>query len=303
MQTSIAEGFEKTYGIPVEIIGLNPGQLLESVRMESQTGAVAADFVFSGITVPISVKAMGAAQPVGVTLPEAEAEGVWRVHPYDLDSDKVVIVLYRDFSPNLLINTNLVKPGEEPQSWFDLLEPKWKGQIAIRDPRLPGPGSEGLTGAMDLGEDYWRKMAQQDVVLVPSSGRHIDMIALGEIALDVFPSHTRGEAAMNAGAPLRFIHLKEGSSITTKGPAILKDAPHPNAALVFLNWLMSREGQIAISKPQGRITIRTDIEEDWINIPEFRPGAAHKAFSRYESTEELFNEVREFATRIFGELK
>ncbi len=108
---------------------------------------------------------------------------------------------------------------------------------------------------------------------------------------------------MNAGAPLRFIHLKEGSSITTKGPAILKDAPHPNAALVFLNWLMSREGQIAISKPQGRITIRTDIEEDWINIPEFRPGAAHKAFSRYESTEELFNEVREFATRIFGELK
>lgn len=300
VQVAIQEGFTREYGIRVDAIGTDPSPTVEKVRMEQQIGMPIVDLVIHGITIPSQLKEMGYTVSPSVTLPETEKKGIWKMHPYGADSTKEVTVLVREIHPSIAINTQLVKPQNEPKSYQDLLDPRWKGQMVMTDPRVPGPGGMGFFAAMELGEGYWKKLAQQNVWLERKSGRAVDMLALGEKAILIYPSTTRAEVAIEAGASLKFIHMKEGSHSSTKGASLIKNAPHPHAAMVLLNWLVTRDGQIAIAKAAGQDTLRTDINPDWIKIPAFQPGAALSAFSRERITAEHVRETEKFADAIFG---
>ncbi len=172
-------------------------------------------------------------------------------------------------------NTNLVDP-KEIKSFWDLVDDKWKGKIVIRDPRGGGPGG----GAMrflyhnpQLGPKFIRRLfGEMNITLTRSERQATDWLAIGKYPICFF---CRGiELAARQGLPVNeFGLMKEGAGITSKGGIVsfIDRAPHPNAAKVFINWLLSREGQMAYMKrikaAEGRAadSLRMDVPKDGVS--------------------------------------
>ncbi|MBM2831435.1 MAG: Extracellular solute-binding protein [Dehalococcoidia bacterium] len=121
-------------------------------------------------------------------------------------------------------------------------------------------------------------------------------------AVAIFPPFgTRLVDAIRAGAPVQIVHLKEGTPDFLYGVSLIKNAPHPNAAMVFLNWLLSKGGQATAGKALENYVVRKDVVEDWFKVAELRPGA----FSWLEPSPSLDLQIpkkgADFAKKIFGE--
>ena len=141
----------------------------------------------------------------------------------------------------LIYNTAKVKPEDAPKSWNDLIDPKWRGQVSVGH-----PGFSGFVGAWAIemknlyGEGWFKKLAANkpqvgrsiiDTVTTLTSGERL--IAAGPINL----------AAMGAakGNPLGVVAPKEGVVLMSSPSAIMANAPHPNAAKLFMEFLIGGE--------------------------------------------------------------
>ncbi|MFC1968410.1 ABC transporter substrate-binding protein [Chloroflexota bacterium] len=250
VSTAIKEGFSKAYGINAEVVGGKPGELFERIKVESRAGSIAGDIIiFTGVANFLPIVEEGMVVAPAVEVPAAMEKGIWRVEPYGFDPQKMIATVNNSLIPSLLVNTDLIKK-DEITSWYDLLDPKWKGNMVMEDPRFPGSGNATLAAFTSLGEDFWTKLAAQDILMLRRMAV-IDAIVHGEKLLAIGPSSTRPMAAINAGAPVKLIHLKEGTPSADKGAVLVKDAPHPNAALVLLHWMLTKEGQVAINTALG----------------------------------------------------
>ena len=145
-------------------------------------------------------------------------------------------------------NTDIVPKGAEPRTWDDLLDPRWKGRMAWNN-QIPTAGAAGFVGLVltelgdDKGLDYLRKLRAQNVTPVAAAARQIvDQLIAGEyaLALQIFNHHTVISAAQ--GAPADWIPMNPAFEYPSPA-ALAKDAPHPNAARLFLDFLVSPEGQ------------------------------------------------------------
>lgn len=262
------------YGIKLETVGGSGGELELKIQTEQRAKAYTADLLMSGWTNVVSMAEAGQGQPVAVALPSLAEKGVWKVEPDKYDPAKTVFVYGTGLTPSLIINTDLVRPSDV-QSWQDLLDPKWRDKIVMTDGRGgSGPGAGGLWAAkVQLGEDYWKKFAAQRPFLTANAELPVQQVSYGERPIAIFPNFLRVVRAAKAGAPIKIIHLKEGTQYYVAGIGFVKNAPHPNASLVLLNWLFTREGQIATAKATGLYTIRKDISETWLGIPELNPSS------------------------------
>lgn len=158
-------------------------------------------------------------------------------------------------SDNLWYNTELLKP-EEIRSYDDLLQPKWKGKIGLLDPRNPGAGHSTWTFFwMIKGEDYLKKLVQQDLLISTNQRQIADALAKGKLSLTIGISYYTLEPFIKAGLPVKALPLPKEGTHTSNGSGtitILKNPPHPNTTKVFVNWLLSREGQEIFGKRWGR---------------------------------------------------
>lgn len=256
---AIVKAFEDKYGIKVELL-TGPGSvLIERIKSEKAAGKNAADIFDSAASL------LGAAKNQGLTasvadLPALAQKDVWFVNPV-VDSGANVISV----SPSVVtpyVNTRLVKPEEEPKSYKDLLLPKWKGKIAIGTPSIVQIFNYVYMARAGLGldEDFWRELGKQDLQIAPGLRETDALVVKGEAAIE-FPGTTSTLAPLVLqGAPIKAIAMREGV-VVSQGPAftVLKDAPHPNAARLFVNWLLTPEGQDVMSKSRGVESIRKDV--------------------------------------------
>lgn len=218
---------------------------------------------------------------------------------------------YRDpdgywVSPNRFVltpgfNTSLVPQAQRPKSYDDLLAPYWKGKIAIKPNDLSG--ASGFVGNIltsmgeDKGMEYLRKLSKQDIKIVNASARAIlDQVIGGEyaMALQIFNHH----AAISAkkGAPVDWLRLNP-ATVTPDLLALTQGGPHPNAALLFVEFLTSKEGQLIFQKAQYLPT-RADVPPLVENlIPEkggfaanvLSPGIVDKQYDHWDAVaKELF---------------
>lgn len=301
IQQAVREGFSKRYGITVEVVTARGAEQREKIQAEQRSGAYITDVIYGGSTVVFDIKTWGFTTPLTTALPSLQDKTVFRIDPSSIDPEKHAFVVDRTVSADLMINTRLVKDGEIT-SWKDLLDPKWKGKIVMSDPRTPGSGGMGMAGAKELGEEYWMQMAAQKPLLERRMEMVITRVATGEMPLAIFPPKTDFFEAFKAGAPLKMVHLKEGSHLSTYSVAIVKNAPHHNVALLLLDWLLSQDGQTTINRAAGTFSLRKDINEDWITIPEFRYGAWQKTFERASITTQDQRDAISFAEKNFGKL-
>jgi ABC-type Fe3+ transport system substrate-binding protein len=145
-------------------------------------------------------------------------------------------------------NTNLVKPEEVPKTYEDLLDPKWKGKIAWTYDLTPG-GPPGFvhnilsTMGQEKGMAYLRTFAEQQPVTIPGAQRVVlDHVISGEYPLCVMILNYHAAISMKAGAPVQW--LKMEPVLQTMGlVSITGNPPHPNAARLMVEFMLSEEGQ------------------------------------------------------------
>jgi len=208
-------------------------------------------------------------------LPEVVDESKWYEGHVYTDPEKTYILRYLSVAEQQLgLNTNLIRDQKkEFNSYWDLLNPKWKGKIVARDVRTAGPGNGNMLfwyHNAQLGPTFLRRVfGEMDLTLTRYSRQATDWLAQGKFVICFFCSEDV-EIGKRQGLPIDSmdVNWKEGSGLVSQSGnlAVLKNAPHPNAAKVFINWLLSREGQIelqrVLAKVQPAESRRNDIPKD-----------------------------------------
>jgi len=156
-------------------------------------------------------------------------------------------------------NTKLISPAEVPKNYLDLLDPKWKGQMCIPG---SGTGVNFILNIMDsegLGRSFIEQLIRQNVSVQNVSGAALaGMVVSGEVPLSpsIWDSNVRRSKAK--GAPIEWRPLEPVfASVSYAG--IAANAPHPHAAILLQDYLLSKEGQQFLGKG-GLHSGRVDIE-------------------------------------------
>jgi iron(III) transport system substrate-binding protein len=139
----------------------------------------------------------------------------------------------------LVYNTDKVRAEEAPRSRTDLLDPKWRGQIALPHPAFSGCAGVWALGVRKLyGWTYFEKLAKNNPRIGRSFGDPVTLMTAGECkvgpgpAINAFPAAERGN-------PIGIVYPSDGCSVCVSPSAIPASAPHPNAARLFLEWMLS----------------------------------------------------------------
>jgi ABC-type Fe3+ transport system substrate-binding protein len=257
-------------------------ELSQRVMSERRAEKFAVDLYISGNISPLTVfhraKILEPVKPL-LLLPEVVDTAAWYEgkHHYDDPENRYIFVFEgTPRSGEITYNTKLVNPTEI-KSYWDLLSPKWKGKIVSVDPLVSGPISAAhifFYKQPDLGAEFLRRFhADTDIAIVRSNEQMLDWLSAGKYAFGVGARDV--DTAMMQGLPLmQFLpgSLKEGSSVTAYNGTLsyFNRAPHPNAAKVAANWLLSREGQTAwldSNQKTGGLydSLREDISKEKVN--------------------------------------
>lgn len=272
-RADLAKAFKNKYGIDIEWIVGRGGEIGVKIIREKRAGIFTGDLIITGNTTILTVlKPEGVLLPLEplFLLPEVRDTSKWWRGKYpfaDKDGTNLSFLLYPQ--QDLSRNTNLVKP-DEIRSWFDILNPKWKGKIIMEDPTVSGSTGRWVrvTGDFipELGWDYQRQLARQEPPLLRDQRLLAEWLAQGKYSILVGPD-TQIREIMKLGAPLGFIRAEEGAFISSGfgTVAVFNQAPHRNGAQVFLNWLLSKEGQEIVAVSQGKQSARIDVRTDFLD--------------------------------------
>lgn len=259
--------FEKKYpGIKVNPVTGLQNDLLVKLLGEARAGGTQAD-VFHGSTVaPLKdanllqhyVPQEAAAYPKNYKDPD----GFWTAE-------------FVYFSA-AAINTDLVKPGDAPKTFKDLLDPKWKGKIAWPATLTPG-GPPGFIGGVLLGmgeaegRAFLDRLATQKIVNVAANQRVVmDQVIAGEYPLSLATYSHHAVISAKAGAPVQWLKLEPLTSFLDV-IALMKSAPHPNAGKLFIEFILSEEGQKVVAAA-NYIPARPDVPA---STPTLKPDAGN----------------------------
>lgn len=284
-QTSaLLNGFQRAYGIDLEFVSGRGGELREKLFRERRANIFLSDLFLMGASGTIAdIKPAGILEPVEpqLVLPEVVDQKVWygnnRIY---MDKERTFVLAFCFFPyADMVVNNDLVKPGEI-KSYTDLLNPKWKGKIIINDPSTTGPGQTwfAMVSLSSLGLDYMKAVAAQEPVIIRDLRQQTEWVARGKYAVLVGAHHGATAEFMKAGAPIRYVLTTVGgyAGSGTGSIALINKAPHPNAAKVFINWLLTREGQTVYSKAFLIQSARLDVPTDHLDSVNIRqPGAAY----------------------------
>jgi iron(III) transport system substrate-binding protein len=159
-------------------------------------------------------------------------------------------------------NTNLVDAKDAPTGYTDLLDPKWKGKLVKAHPSYSGTSLTGTYAITKLlGWDYLEKLSKQGVQQLQSTTAPPKSIASGERAVMVDGNEYNMFIEIDAKSPVKIIYPKEGTPFVTAPTAIFAEAPHPNAARVFQNFLYTAKTQQLAVDAGGTRSVHPDVKD------------------------------------------
>jgi ABC-type Fe3+ transport system substrate-binding protein len=233
------DAFQKRYGIRVSFIRADSIELAVRMTNEAQAGRLQAD-VFDGTSTAPAIKRAGLALK---WLPDRARQ--WPAEYRDAEEYWVATNIYVHTPA---YNTNLVPKGSEPRAFKDLLDPKWKGRMAWAT-HATSSGALGFIGTVlaEMGEApgkaYLRELARQDIIQLGGSARTVvDQSIAGEypVVLQIF--NHQPVISARRGAPIDWIPMSPAMAVLCVA-GVTKDAPHPNAGKLLVDFLVSDEGQ------------------------------------------------------------
>jgi iron(III) transport system substrate-binding protein len=267
----LIDAFEKKYGIKVEQTAARPSRMLSRIRTEQKNNLYQWDIWMAATSNMTNIASpAGMLQPLDklLVLPEVKDMSNWRSPTY-VYGDKAhgVFTFQNSVTRSLFRNTDVAK-GVEIKGFDDLLNPAFKGKIAMRDASRPNAALFVLALMQDRkGPEFATRFIKE---MKPTTY---------EDPLQIFNSLVRGGSAITIGAREQELSrcLLDGgcknikslpgfSYVLSWGVSVFKNAPHQAAATVFLNWLLSKEGQQvfvdswAEFNKDGAVSMRKDVK-------------------------------------------
>ena len=250
----IATAFEKKYGIRVNVFGLRASELRERVRTEYFAGRTLGDVTNTSPNQTRqfaeedgTIDAFGSLPSLPRVRPEIQA--LWAAREIHVP----IFGLYYA----ILVNTRLAP--DPPGTFADLLDPKWKGKILADDFRPTGGGHSFFsTTYVAFGHDYHEKLQGNNITFTRDQRESERRVARGEYAL--YMPFLLTDYLSLQGLPVKAVVLAEGVTLTPYSAGLVKKAPHPNAARLLIDFMLSDEAQ-AIYAGEGLIPVVTGLND------------------------------------------
>lgn len=301
VRQALQSSFKDKYGIFPEIVTLRSGEMAAKFISERRSGIFTVDVYIGGNTTALAqLKPQGILDPLepALILPEVIDPKLWYENKlWWLDAARTTLMFLGYPVPNLARNTNLVR-AEEIKSYRDLLDPRWKGKIIMNNPTIGGTGSKGFSVIAFhlLNLDFWKEFARQEPLILNDQRQQVEWVVQGKYLVVFFPQSGVITEFKKAGAPILEFIPEEGTYLTAGSGnlAVINRAPHPSTARLFINWLLSREGQKVFSQAFGRQSLRLDVTTEGLDPVALRqPGGKYFLGSNNEefTLKELENQV------------
>jgi iron(III) transport system substrate-binding protein len=241
----VNKAFEVKYGIPVELTRQPTGRALKLAQSEFETNTVKADVL--DITNPLVFfqwKKKGYLRQWKATYADEQVTNLFRDDEGFVWSRRMLVLC-------IGYNKKFVSDAEAPKNWQDALSPKWKDKIVMAGAEA-GPTFGWIVYIVNkYGWGYFDKLQANKPIITPSGDESLALLATGERTVIIGQPCFDMLEAQAEGGPIVNVFPEDGPGIWWAGLGIPKAAPRPNAALLFANFLMSREGSTAAANARG----------------------------------------------------
>ncbi|MBV8925775.1 MAG: extracellular solute-binding protein [Bradyrhizobium sp.] len=233
---AVLKSFETKYGISVESLDLRASELAERIRTEQSAGRHLGDVEMITTTMIEEQRNNGDFVERLPAIPNAA-----NLRPPFKATDYSVPAYVQPMG--ILVNTRLVKESEIPTSWNDLTDPRWQGRILSDDVRPLGSGNT-MFAILEhqMGGDFNARLAGQKPVFSRDMRNDARRVARGEYA--IYVPQIFAFASDLKGLPVKLVVPKEGAPYAEMDLAMLKNAPHPNAARLFIQHFLEADSQL-----------------------------------------------------------
>ncbi len=308
-RTAVAAAFAAKYGIKLESVAGRGPEIGPKLIQERRAGIHMADvWVGGGAEMVEILKPAGALDSLDgiLVLPEVLDPKVWwdGQLPW-VDKGHTMLYVLAAVNVPITINTNLVKPGEMT-SYKDLLNPKWKGNMILNDPTIGGTPQSVLhvVGWELMDIEFLRQLVKQEPIILRDQRLEVEWLTHGKYPVLVAGKKDVVNEFIRAGAPIQFIMPAEGCYVSAGSGYIglIKQAPHPNAARLFINWFLSKEGGTAFSRGYGAESCRIDVPTEGLDQTFLRKPGMRYIFTGTEEYQTLEAQRSSLLKEIFGPL-
>ena len=264
------DAFTKKYGIKVESTVTRPSAAITRIQTEQKNGLYLADvwWAITGLMTSVASPA-GLFEPFEkyLVLPEVKDVSNWR-HPDYIygDRNRTVFIHTHELSYTVLRNRDVI-PDLNIDSYESLMDPRLKGKIAIRDASYPNAGSYALAPLYKTkGADYLTAFLKAQQPRIFENPEQLDnSLMRGGSALAIGGQSSSLSQCRTDGGCKNIEQVSRFAAASSRGVAIFKNPPNPEAATVFVNWLLSKEGQELLirewpkANTTGAVSMRKDV--------------------------------------------
>lgn len=252
----VVKEFKEKTGLNVDVVAAGTGELLK--RVESEDGNAQGDVLWGGGAESLAAFSKFFEPYESPELKNIDPKYYDAEHRWIGESPLPMVIMY---------NTNLVADADVPTSWEDMLNPNFKGKIAMADPAKSGSAFTILaTMVQAFGKDNgkgWKFIedfyANLDGKVLTSSSGVYKGVADGEYSVGL-TLEKEAIKYVNSGAPVKIVYPSEGTSAIPDGVAIIKGAKNSVNAKVFVDFVLSKETQAIMSDKLSRRPIRDDVD-------------------------------------------
>ncbi len=253
----LSEAFEKKYGIKVELWRALSDKVVQRVVAEAQARRYSVDVVETN---------------------GPEMEMLAREHllaeshsPYAADLPAAAIPQHRRWMPDRMnyfvvgYNTQKVKRSEIPATYEGFLDPRWKGRIGIEATDVEWMATLVKIWGDEKGLDYFRKLAAMRPDMRKGHILLAELVAAGEVPVGLTMYNSNIESLKRKGAPIDFVAVQPVAA-RPQGIGVAKNAPHPDAAILFADFVLSPQGQ-RLFESLGRVPASTKVKSALNDFP------------------------------------